>query len=272
VWLVGLRGVGTGRQAGTSHQWCCPRRKDRLGWDGGAMVTEPQLPPRSKKVITPQPKEAMTTSSYNWSFAHSIQPTGNLPGVAVSGVQGSAQSGRTMTAPLTRTGRPESLLTSIGEPIVHFTSRLLTAGRRDEVECRSFVHSLLPPAFVHAMVFAENRSSMPGNTARGSIIEVRFGTQRLTWSVAVGGLCPATCRKISPYRTTDCSIDRHRSSRDPLGHPRSLLYLQFSDPPVYRSRAIVGYHTHLEWNATLLNLVPKASSASENFDSFSISV
>ncbi len=48
VRLVGLRRVGTERQVPTTRQRCCPRRKDRLGWDGVAMVTEPVLQPRSQ--------------------------------------------------------------------------------------------------------------------------------------------------------------------------------------------------------------------------------
>ena len=48
--LVGLRRVGTERQVPTTRQRCCPRRRDRVGWDGVAMVTEPVLQPRSQDV------------------------------------------------------------------------------------------------------------------------------------------------------------------------------------------------------------------------------
>ena len=48
--LVGLRRVGTGGLVQTARQRCCPRRRDRVGWDGVAMVTEPEAPPRSKTV------------------------------------------------------------------------------------------------------------------------------------------------------------------------------------------------------------------------------
>ena len=46
--LVGLRRVDTERQVPTTRLRCCPRRKDRLGWDGVAMVTESVLQPRSQ--------------------------------------------------------------------------------------------------------------------------------------------------------------------------------------------------------------------------------
>ena len=48
--LVGLRRVGTGGLVQTARQRCCPRRRDRVGWDGVAMMTEPEAPPRSKPV------------------------------------------------------------------------------------------------------------------------------------------------------------------------------------------------------------------------------
>ena len=48
--LVGLRRVGTGGLVQTARQRCCPRRRDRVGWDGVAMMTEPEAPPRSKTV------------------------------------------------------------------------------------------------------------------------------------------------------------------------------------------------------------------------------
>ena len=48
--LVGLLRVGTGGLVQTARQRCCPRRRDRVGWDGVAMMTEPEAPPRSKTV------------------------------------------------------------------------------------------------------------------------------------------------------------------------------------------------------------------------------
>ena len=48
--LVGLLRVGTGGLVQTARQRCCPRRRNRLGWDGVAMVTEPEAPPRSTTV------------------------------------------------------------------------------------------------------------------------------------------------------------------------------------------------------------------------------
>jgi hypothetical protein len=50
VRLVGLLRVGTERQVPTTRQRCCPRRRDRVGLDGVAMMTEPEAPPRSKTV------------------------------------------------------------------------------------------------------------------------------------------------------------------------------------------------------------------------------